>query len=51
MNHVLELFINLKTMNKRHKESFGVENLVYEEIATSKFIPYCLFYNPILNTI
>jgi len=25
MNHVLELFINLKT-NKRHEENFGVAN-------------------------
>jgi hypothetical protein len=24
MNHVLELFINVKIKNKRHEESFGV---------------------------
>jgi len=26
-------------------------NLVCEEVVTSKLIPYCLFFIPILNTI
>jgi hypothetical protein len=46
MSHVLELFINLKTKNKRHEESFGVA-----KVTTSKLIPYCLFSIPILNAI
>ncbi len=41
MSHVLELFRNLKINKKRHEKKF--------EVATSKFIAYCLFLNPSLN--
>jgi len=51
MNHVLELFINLKTKKIRHEKFFWNYNLVCEEVATSKLIMYCLFSIPILNTI
>jgi len=43
MNHVFELFRNLKIKKKRHEESFEVDNLVCEEVVTSKLIPCCLF--------
>ncbi len=43
MNHVLELFRNLKIKKEKHKESF--------EVTTLKLIPYCLFFILNLNII
>ncbi len=48
MNHVLELFIKLKIKGMRNVWSL---NLMCEEVATSKLIPYCSFSIFILNTI
>jgi hypothetical protein len=52
VNHVLELFRNLE-INRKKKAwiFFWNYNLICEEIATSKFILYCLFSILILNII
>ncbi len=43
MSHVLELFKNLEIKKEKHEENF--------EVATSKLIPYCLFFILSLNNI
>jgi len=48
---VLELFKNLKTLENKGWRKFWNYNLVCKEVVTSKLIPYCLFFIPILNTI
>jgi hypothetical protein len=51
MNHVLELFRNLKTREKNIKKVLKLHNLVCEEVATLKLIPYILFSFPSMSTI
>jgi hypothetical protein len=51
MSHVFELFKNFKNYEQKEWGKFWNCNLVCEEVATSKLIPYCLFSIPILNII
>ncbi len=51
MSHVLELFKNLKTRKKNIKKVLKLHNLLCEEVATLKLIPYCLFSIPNMSTI
>jgi hypothetical protein len=51
MNHLLELFIKLKTKKNKAWIFFWNYNLLCEEVVTSKLIAYCLFHIPIFNII
>ncbi len=51
MNHVLELFKNLKTKKKKALRKVSNCNLICEKVAISKLIPYCLFFILNLNII